>query len=212
MSAVVFAIPPCPACGGSSCLAIRVVRIPSSFGIQIFPWYHKSPSFHWHSPSAIPFISFLPSSKLFLMSWISVSVLLAFCISPSSLSWNSVVSSTSSLIPSSFRISQYRSLGSKIPTFRVRLLSPAVGRSPSLLVKASGFPPYFPGRYWILKLYWLSSCIHRACRSFNSFVVMKVTKFLWSVRTRIGFGFPLVYLFHLWNACTIASSSLSYMS
>jgi len=145
------------------------------------------------------------------MAWISLSTSLTFCISHSSLSWNSVVSNTPSLISSVSGISQYRSFGSRIPTFRVSLLPPAVGRSPSLLVRASGFPPSFPGRYSILKLYGLSSCIHRAGRSFTSFVVMKVTKFLWSVRTRIGFGFPLVYLFHSWYACTIASSSLSCM-
>src|ERR1700712_2762798 len=54
----VFAMPPCPACGGSWCLEIRVVLIPSLFGIHIFPWYHKRSSFHWHSPNAIPFLSF----------------------------------------------------------------------------------------------------------------------------------------------------------
>jgi len=199
MSSVVFAVPPCPACRGLWCLAIRVVHISSLFDIQIFTWYHKSPSFHWHSPNAIPFISSLSLSKFILMFWISSSTLLAFSISPSSLSRNSVVSNMSSLISSVSGISQYRSFGSKIPTFRVSLLSQAVGRSPSLLVRASGFPPSLPGRYSILKLYWLYSCIHRACRSLSSFVVMKVTKFLWSVRTCIRFGFPLVYLFHPWN-------------
>jgi len=153
MSSVVFPVRPCPAWGFSCCLAIRVVRIPSSFGIQIFPWYHKRPSFHWHSPSAIPFISFLPLSNFLLMSWISASSLLAFCISPSFLSRNSVVSHMSSLISSVSGISHCRSFGSKIPTFRVSLFSPAVGRSPSLLVRASVFPPSFPGRYSILKLY-----------------------------------------------------------
>ena len=106
-----------------------------------------------HSPSTIPFISFLPSSKFLLMSWISLSTLRAFCISPSSLSWNSVVSTTSSLISSVSGISQYRHLGNKIPTFRVSLLSPAVRTSPSVLVRASRFPPSFPDRYSILKLY-----------------------------------------------------------
>jgi len=153
MSSVVFAVPPCPPCGYSWCLAIRVVPIPSSFGIQIFPWYYKRPSFHWHSPNAIPFIYFLPLSKFLLMSWISLSTLLGFCISPSSSSRHSVVSSTSRLISSVSGISQYRSLGNKIPTFRVRLLSPAVGRSPSRLVRASGFPPSFLGGYSVLKLY-----------------------------------------------------------
>ena len=187
MSSVVVAVPLSPACGGWWSLALRVVRIPSSFGIQIFPWYHKRPSFHWHSPSAIPFISFLPLSMFLLMSCISSSTLLAFCLSSSFLSRNSVVSIVSSLKSAVSGISQYRSLGSKIPTFRMSLSSPAVGRSPSLLVRASCFPPSFPGPYSILKFYWLHSCIHRACRSFYSFVVMKVTKFLCSVRTRIGF-------------------------
>jgi len=80
-------------------------------------------------------------------------MLLAYCISPSSMAWNSVVSNTWSLISSVPGISQYRSLGNKIPTFLVSLLSLAVGKSPSLLVRASGFPPFFPGRYSILKLY-----------------------------------------------------------
>jgi len=153
MSSVVFAVPPYPPCGGSLCLAIRAVRIPSSFGIQIFPWYQKRPSFHWHSPSATPFISFLPPSKFLLTSWISASSLLAFCISPSFLSRNSVLSNMSSLISSVSGLSQYRSFGCKIPTFRLSVLSPAVGKSPSLLVRVSGFPPCFPGRYSILKLY-----------------------------------------------------------
>jgi len=153
MSSVVFAVPPCPPGGGSCYLAIRAVRIPSSFGILILPSYHKRPSFHWHSLSTTPFISFLPLSKFLLMSWISASSLLAFCISPSFLSRNSGVSNMSSLISSMPGISQYRYFGSNIPTFRVSLLSPAVGRSPSLLVRASGFPPSFPGRYSILKLY-----------------------------------------------------------
>ena len=200
MSSVAFAVPPCPACGGLWCLAIRSVRIHLSFGIQIFPWYFKRLSFHWHSPSPIPFFFFLPSSKFLLTSLISASSLLAFCISPSFLSRNSVVFNIWSSISSRSGISQYRSLASKIPRFRVSLLSPAVGRLPSLLVRASGFPTSFPGQYSILKLYCLNSCIHRACRSFGSFVVMMVTKFLWSVSTRIGFRFPLVYLFHLRNA------------
>jgi len=153
MSSVVFAVLPCPACGGSWCLATRVVRIPSSFGIQVFPWYHKRLSFHWHSPSATSFISFLPSFKFLLMSWISASSLLAFCISPSFLSRDSFVYNMLSLISLVTGISQYRSFCPKIPTFRVSLLSPAVGSSPSLLVRASGFPPSFPGRYSILKLY-----------------------------------------------------------
>jgi len=153
MSSVVFAVPPCPTCGGSWCLAIRAVRIPSSFGIQIFPWYHKRPSFHWHSPSTTPFISFLPSSKFLLTSWFFASSLLAFCIPPSFFSRNSVVSNMSSLISSVFGVSQYHSFGSKIPTFRLSLLFLAVGRSPSLLVRASGFPPSFPGQYSTLKLY-----------------------------------------------------------
>jgi len=152
MSSVVFAVPPSPASGRLWCLAIRVVRIPSSFGIQILPWYHKRSFFYWHSPSAIPFISLFPSSGFLLLSWISLSFLLSFCISPSSFSRNSVVSNMSSLISSVSGISQYRSFGSKIPTFRVSLLSPAVG-SPSLLVRVSGFPPSLPGRYSILKLY-----------------------------------------------------------
>jgi len=153
MSSVVCALPPCWACGGSWPFAIRAVRIPSSFGILIFPWYHKRPSFHWHSPSAIPFISLLPSSKFLFISCIPLSTLLTFCISPSSLSWNSVAYNMSSLISSVTGISQYLSLGNKVPTFRVSLLSPAVGRSPCRLVSASGFPPSFPGRYSILKLY-----------------------------------------------------------
>ena len=153
MSSVAFADPPCPACGRSWCLVIRAVRIPLSFGIQIFPWYHKRSSLHWHSHCATPFISFLPSSKFLLMSWIFASSLLAFCISPSFLSRNSIVSNMSILISLVSGISPYRPFGSKIPTFRVSLLSPAVGRSPSLLVRASGFPPSFPGRYSILKLY-----------------------------------------------------------
>ena len=78
----------------------KIGSYPFFFGTQIFPWYHKRPSFHWHSPNAIPFISFLPLSKFLLMSWISSSTLLAFCISPSSLSRNSVVSNMSSLTSS----------------------------------------------------------------------------------------------------------------
>jgi len=178
MSSVVFAVPPSPACGGSWCLALRVVCIPSSFGIQICPWYHKRLSVHWHTPNPIPFISFLPLSKFLLMSWISSLTLLACCISPSSLSRNSVVSNMSRLISSVSGISQYRSFGSKIPRYGVSLLSSAVGRSPAFLVKLSGFPPSLPGRYSILNFYWLNSCMHRACRSFSSFVVIKVTKFL----------------------------------
>src|SRR6195952_2654979 len=223
MSSVVFAVPPCPACGGSWCLEIRVVLIPSLFGIHIFPWYHKRSSFHWHSPNAIPFLSFwswcleirvvlIPSlfgihifpwyhkrssfhwhspsaipflsfsfaSKFFLMAWISVSFLLAPWILPRSLSWNSASSSASILI-SSFSGKSQHSLGSRIPTFLVSLLSPAVGRSPARLVRASGFPPSFPGRYTILKLYWVRNLIHLPCRSLNSLDDMKVTRFLWSV-------------------------------
>jgi len=153
MSSVVFAVPPRLACGGSSCLAIRPVRIPSSFGIQIFPSYPKRSSFQWHSSSAIPFISFLPSSKFILMSRISSSTLPSFYISHSSLSWNAVFSNMSSLISSLSGMSQYRSFGSKIPVCWVSLWSPAVGRSPSRLVRSSGFPPSFPGQYSILKLY-----------------------------------------------------------
>jgi len=153
IGSAVFAIPPCPARGGSWCLAIRAVRIPSSFGIQIRPWYHKKSSFHQHGPSTIPIFSLFPSSRFLLISWISLLYLCAFCISPSSLSQNSVVSNMSSLISSVSGICQYRSFGSKIPTFHVSLLSPAVGRSPSLLVRASGFPSSFPGLYSILKLY-----------------------------------------------------------
>jgi len=153
MSSVVFALQPCPAWRAWWRSAIRAVRITSSFGIQIFPWYYKRPSFHSHSPSAIPFISFFPSSKFLLTSWISASLLLAFCISPSFFSQNSVVSNMSSLISSVSGISQYGSFRSRIPTFRVSLLSPAVGRSPSLRLRASGFPPSFPGLYSILKLY-----------------------------------------------------------
>src|ERR1700712_5211985 len=180
MSSVVFAVPPCPACGGSWCLEIRVVLIFLSFGIHIFPWYHKRSSFHLHSPSAIPFISFSFPSTCFLMAWISVSFVLAFCISPSSLSWNSAISIALILISSSFGMSQY-SLGSRIPTFLVSLLSPAVGRSPARLVRASGFPPSFPSRYMILKVYWVRNLIHRPCHSLSSLVDMKVTRFLWSV-------------------------------
>jgi len=153
MGSVVFAVTPCPACGGSWCSAIRLIRIPSSFATHIFPWYHKRSSFHWHTANAIPFISFLPLSKFLLMPWISLSTLLAFCISPSSLSWNPVFSNTSSSISSISGISHYCSLGNKIPTCLVSHLSPAVGRSPPLLVRPSGFPPPFPGRYSILKLY-----------------------------------------------------------
>ena len=150
MSLVVLAIPQCPACGGSSCLAIRVVRIPSLFGIQIFPWYHKRSFFHWHSPSAIALIFFFPWSKLLLISWISSSILLASCISPLFLSWNSVVSNRSSLISWVSGMSQYRSFCSQIPTFLVSLSLPAVGRSPSLLLRESDFPSSFPGgiRSW----------------------------------------------------------------
>ena len=128
MSSVVFALPPCPACRSSWCLPLRVVRIPMSFFNQIIPWYHKRSSFHWHSPSAISIIWFLRSSKFPLMSWISSSLLLAFCVSPSPLSWNSVLSNTSRLIYSVSGISQYRSFGNRIPTFCLSILSPAVGR------------------------------------------------------------------------------------
>src|ERR1700712_4493255 len=180
MSSVVLAVPPCPACRGSWCFEIRAVLISSLFGIHIFPWYHKRSSFHWHSPNAIPFISFFFASKFFLMVWISVSFLLASWILPSSLSWNSASSSASILTSSSFGMSQYF-LGSKVPTFLVSLLSPTVGRSPARLVRASGFPPSFPGRYMILKLYWVRNLIHRPCRSLSSLVDMKVTRFLWLV-------------------------------
>src|ERR1700712_4952083 len=92
ISSVVLAVLPCPACGGSCCFEIRVVLISSLFGIHIFPWYHKRSSFHWHSPSATPFISFSFVSKFFLIARISLSFLLASCILPSSLSWNSASS------------------------------------------------------------------------------------------------------------------------
>ena len=108
---------------------IIVVRIPSLYGIQIFPRYHKRSSFHRHRPNPIPFFSFSPLSKFFFMAWILLSTLLASCIFPSSTSWGSVVSGMARLMLSVSEMYQYGSFGSKIPTFLVSLLSAAFGTS-----------------------------------------------------------------------------------
>jgi len=81
MSSVVFAVPPCPAWGWSWYLAIRVIRIPSSFGIQIFPWYHKRSSFHRNSPTAISFtfaFSFVQASFAILDFFVDLDGLVYF--------------------------------------------------------------------------------------------------------------------------------------
>jgi len=70
------------------------------------------------------------------------------------------------------------------------LSSPSLGRSPGLRVKASGFPPAFPGRYVILKSKRKRNSDHRACRRLNSFVLMKYSGFLWSLKTWIGWREP----------------------
>jgi len=90
-------------------------------------------------------------------------------------------------------MSQFHSFGRKIPIFLVSRISPAVGRSPALMASTSGFPPSFTGLYTILKLYGRRSGMHRGCRSLSSFVVINVTRSLWSVRTLTGLD-CLVYI------------------
>jgi len=155
------------------CFVIRFHHILLLLGIYILSWYHRSSSFHWNSPSAIFYISFSPLSKLFLMAWISSSLLLASWLLPSSLSVTFPIFRASIVMYLFSSLSQYPSFGTKIPTFLVSLLSCTI------LVRASGFPCSFPGMYSILKFYWVRSCIDLACFSVSSFVVIKIIRFLW---------------------------------
>ena len=79
-SSVVFAVPPCPASELSWHCDIMVVLRPSFSGIHIFSPIHRCPSFHWHSPRAIPFISFSPFSRAFRIFCNSVSFWYTFLI------------------------------------------------------------------------------------------------------------------------------------
>src|ERR1700761_1284494 len=59
------------------------------------------------------------------------------------------------------------------------------------VVKASGFPPSLPGRKRITRLNWQRVSDLRTCRRVSILVVVKYSKFLWSVMTSIGKADPL---------------------
>ena len=79
-SSIVFAVPPCPAGELSWHCDIMVVLWPLSSGIHMFCLHHRCPSFNWHSPRAIRFISFSPLSNAFCIFCNSVSFWYALLI------------------------------------------------------------------------------------------------------------------------------------
>src|SRR6266852_8563691 len=150
----------------------------SSFSrTHILSSYPINPSFHVHNPNATPFISLSLLSSAFLISCSFLSFLVYSCNSCCH-SLSSVVIVTIVFICSL----KYLSLGSRTRCLCVFLLSSGVGRSAVLLVKASGFPPCFPGRYSMLRLNWLSFSLHLICLPFSSLVVVNGIRFLWSVK------------------------------
>jgi len=80
------------------------------------------------------------------------------------------------------------------------------------LVKASRLPPAFPGQGSVLKSKPLKTSLHRICRSVSSFIIVTLTRFLWSVRTLKSGPLPLRYRLHSLSARTMANSSLSCKS
>lgn len=61
-----------------------------------------------------------------------------------------------------------------------------MGRSEYIRVKASGFPPCFPGRKIILKSNSVRNSFHLACLLFIFLVVVKCSRSLWSVKIKVG--------------------------
>src|SRR6266852_9295887 len=170
-------MPPCPASSLSWCRVIVRAFISSFSGIHILSSYPINPSFHLHHPNATPFISLSLLFSAFFISCNFVSFLVYSCNSCCH-SLSSVVIVTIMFISSL----KYLSLGSRTCRLCVFLLSSGVGRSAFLLVKASGFPPCFPGQYSMLRLNWLRFSLHLICRPFSSLVVVNGMRFLWSVR------------------------------
>ena len=117
-----------------------------------------------------------------------------------------------------FLVIAFSCAGSKFSLFSTiwlwcrRRSSPSLGMFSDLLVSALGLPPCFPGRYMILKLNRDKNPDHLACLRFNSFVVVKYSRFLWSVITLTGDDVPSSSGLHSSKHRTIASSSLSYIS
>ena len=184
------------------------VRIFSLFGTHTQLLYHNRLSLHWHSPSATPCNSLWFICNAYRISWNWLSSSLAFSSSSVffSLIW------CVSVVLSCMAVLQYYSLGRRVIFLCVLLASLGVGMSRDLRMRASGFPPSNPGLYSILMSKLANSSLHRICLPLSSFVAVKGTRFLWSVRILTVYAVPSQYCLHSPNACMIANSSLSWIS
>ena len=66
-------------------------------------------------------------------------------------------------------------------------------------------------QYMMAKLYLASSSAHYTCFLFRTFIMVKYSKFLWSVNTLICIATPNRYTLHYFRHSTIASISLLYI-